>query len=77
MIDTMITFDGLSQPLNDWALDYGIYPDVITDRLARGWSVERTITTPMAVAPSQRLLPAYLPNLPPLPRRTSRRKSAP
>ncbi|KFL30649.1 hypothetical protein JP75_14345 [Devosia riboflavina] len=51
----MLTHDGITQPINEWALDYGIYPDVIADRLERRWSVERAITTPMVVVPRQRL----------------------
>lgn len=63
MTDTMLTLDGISQPITEWALDYGIYPAVITERLERGWAVERAITTPMAVAPSQQLNGEHLPGL--------------
>ena len=59
----MITMDGITQPIVEWALDYGIYPAVITDRLAHGWAVERAITTPMIVAQGQRLSLTHLPNL--------------
>lgn len=65
----MITLDGLTQPIIEWALDYGIYPAVITDRLARGWTVERAITTPMTVAPRQRMDGTHLPGLPKLKRK--------
>ncbi len=64
MTDTMLTYDGITQPINDWALDYGIYPNVITDRLASGWTTERAITTPMIVAPDQKLNPEHMPSLP-------------
>lgn len=66
MTDTMLTHDGITQPITEWALDYGIYPNVITERLERGWTAERAITTPMIVAPQQRLCPKHLLNLPPL-----------
>lgn len=60
----MITMDGITQPIVEWALDYGIYPAVISDRLARGWTAERAITAPMMVAPHQRLNGKFLPGLP-------------
>lgn len=64
MSDTNLTHDGITQPITEWALDYGIYPSVITDRLARGWSVERAITTPMIALPDQKLCPDHMPKLP-------------
>lgn len=64
MTDTMLTHDGITQPITEWALDYGIYPGVITDRLASGWTTERAITTPMIVAPDQKLNPDHMPSLP-------------
>lgn len=63
MTDTMLTHDGITQPVTEWALDYGIYPNVITDRLARGWTIDRAITTPMIVAPRQQLIPHYMPGM--------------
>ena len=66
MTDAMLTHDGITQPITEWALDYGIYPNVITDRLARGWSVDRAIITPMVTAPHQRLDHKHLPDLPTL-----------
>lgn len=60
----MLTFDGITQPVGDWALDYGIYPAVITDRLSRGWPVEQAITKPMIVAPKQRLTREHMMGLP-------------
>lgn len=52
---TSLTFDGIEQPVTEWALDYGILPAVILARLERGLSVEQAITTPMVVAPGQTL----------------------
>lgn len=59
----MLTHAGITQPVNEWALDYGIYPAVILDRLARGWSAERAITKPMVTAPKQRLDGAHMPGI--------------
>lgn len=64
----MLTIDGVTKPIVEWALDYGIYPNVITDRLERGWSVDRAVTTPMIATPRQRLLVKHLRNLPALKR---------
>ena len=68
-----LTLDGTTQPITEWALDYGIYPAVIIDRLARGWTPERAVTTPMMVAPRQRLAGEHLPGLPALKSATQRK----
>ncbi|TPL52040.1 hypothetical protein FJ937_11800 [Mesorhizobium sp. B2-4-4] len=52
---TVLTFDGIKQPVAEWALDYGIAPAVIVARLERGLSVEQAITKPMVTAPGQKL----------------------
>lgn len=57
---TMITFDGITQPVTEWALDYGIAPAVIVARLERGLSVEQAITTPMVTARGQKLTGKHL-----------------
>lgn len=64
----LLTHAGTTQSVNDWALDYGIYPAVILDRLARGWCAERAITAPMITVPNQRLDQRHMP---------AARKSAP
>ena len=46
---TMLDFDGVSQPVSEWALDYGITSKVICARLRNGWTIERAITEPMRV----------------------------
>lgn len=51
----MITFDNITQPIEDWALDYGIPAALIKSRLKEGWSVERAITEPMPAAPGAKL----------------------
>jgi hypothetical protein len=45
----LLTFDGTTQPVTEWALDYGIPAARILERLSRGWSVDRAITQPMKV----------------------------
>ena len=42
----ILTLNGESKTLTDWAESYGISDDAIYSRLKRGWSVERTLTTP-------------------------------
>lgn len=51
-----LTHEGITQPIREWALDYGIPTHLIRDRLRRGWTVEKAITTPMNVAPGERLM---------------------
>ena len=41
-----ITFNGTSKILKDWALLYGVAEPTLAYRLARGWSVEKTLLTP-------------------------------
>jgi hypothetical protein len=47
--DTKLEFNGVKQPISEWALDYGIMPVVIIGRIRRGWNVEDAITTPMTL----------------------------
>lgn len=72
--ENSITLDDITQPVVEWALDYGIYPSVILDRLARGWPVERAITTPMVTVPRQRLNSEHMPGLPKLGHRSAAAK---
>jgi len=39
-------YDGKSQPLSDWAKEYGINRNTLETRLRRGWSLERALLTP-------------------------------
>lgn len=41
----MITFDGRTMNLVDWALEYGVKPACLTYRLKVGWSIEDALTT--------------------------------
>lgn len=56
----LITFNGVSLSVTDWALDYGITPDTITRRLRAGWPVAKAITTPIPAKPGAKLTGAYL-----------------
>jgi hypothetical protein len=60
MTPTMLTFDGTTQSVTEWALDYGITPHTISRRLRKGWSVGRAITTPIPSKPGARLSGSYL-----------------
>jgi hypothetical protein len=41
-----ITFSGKTQLLTDWSKETGIKTTTILNRLGRGWSIEKTLTTP-------------------------------
>lgn len=43
----LVTFDGRTQPMADWAHEYGVDYFAFRKRLVRGWSVERALTTPL------------------------------
>jgi hypothetical protein len=49
--DELLTFDGITQSINEWALDYGIPAKTIMSRLQQGMPVERAITKPILVKP--------------------------
>jgi hypothetical protein len=42
----VLAFGGKTQCLGAWAEEVGLTPSRISARLARGWTVERTLTTP-------------------------------
>ena len=44
-----LTHDGITQPIKEWALDYGIPAELIRSRIAKGWTVARAIEQPMQV----------------------------
>lgn len=50
----LLTYDGQTQTLEDWALDYGIPHRLINARLYAGCSIETAITKPMLVRQGQR-----------------------
>ena len=42
-----ITFDGITQTQAQWARELGISRTAMNNRLKRGWSIERALTTPL------------------------------
>lgn len=42
----LLSFNGTTQCLSDWALMLGVRRELLKCRLERGWSIERTLTTP-------------------------------
>ena len=57
------TYKGVSLPLIGWAKRLGTYPQVLEARLMSGWSVRKTLTTPLA--PNERLREPAIPCRPP------------
>lgn len=43
----ILEFGGKMQSLPEWADEIGVRRDILTHRLRLGWSVERTLTTPV------------------------------
>jgi len=43
----LLTFNGVTQSIPDWAETLGISGKTLAQRLRMGWSVERTLTTPL------------------------------
>lgn len=60
--DNVLTLGGEAMSIADWALEYGIFPSLILERLERGWSAERAITKPMFALPGQKLPKKSRPN---------------
>lgn len=56
---TLLLFEGVEQPIMEWALDYGITPGIIIGRLGRGMSISDAITTPMLTGHAGQRLPIY------------------
>lgn len=52
--NTRLTFQGRSLLLSDWARELGVSVNVLGARLQKGWSVERSLTTPLDLSHSQR-----------------------
>jgi len=51
----LVTLDGVTQPLIEWALDYGIPIKLLLNRIRLGMPVVKAITKPMPVKPGQKL----------------------
>jgi len=43
--NTLITINGMTQTITQWAEEIGITPQTVHKRIKRGWSIERAITT--------------------------------
>jgi hypothetical protein len=41
-----LTFSGRVQCLADWAREFNVHPNTLFQRLKRGWSLKRALTTP-------------------------------
>jgi transcription elongation factor Elf1 len=41
-----ITWNGKTQVVHDWAVEMGVNSHSLSSRLRRGWTIERTMTTP-------------------------------
>lgn len=50
----MLTHGGRAMCVKDWAIFLGVDPRRLHQRLTRGWSVEKTLTTP--IGPTRRML---------------------
>lgn len=46
----LITYNGKTQSLRDWAKEYDLEPRGLSDRLRRGWGIEKSLTTPGRVS---------------------------
>lgn len=46
----LLTIDGRTQTLRQWAIQTNISDDTIAARLARGWSAQRAISTPVIIS---------------------------
>lgn len=43
----LITHNGKTKNIGQWGLEYGISPYVISGRIKRGWSIDKSLTTPL------------------------------
>lgn len=58
--ETLIAFDGTEQSIVNWALDYGITPEIIIARFQKGLNAEQAITRPMFAIKGQILNGSYI-----------------
>ena len=40
-----ITYNGKTQTIQQWSIDIGLNEQTLTNRINRGWSIERALTT--------------------------------
>ncbi len=57
--NTKLALDGTEQTITEWALDYGLTPEIIIARIARGTGNEAAITTPMRTGHAGQKLPIF------------------
>lgn len=50
----LLTHDGRTQPMIVWAEEIGIAKNTLTDRLKKGWSIAKAVTTPPLPMTSKR-----------------------
>lgn len=43
----LLSFKGQKKPVSRWARDLGMNPTTLFERLRRGWSVKKALTTPL------------------------------
>jgi hypothetical protein len=48
--NVLITFRGETMPMGKWAERFGLNQKIVGDRIRKGWSVEKALTTPVAGA---------------------------
>lgn len=51
---TDLTIGGVTQPVTEWALDYGLPPELIELRLEAGWTPRRAVTAMVPFDPKRR-----------------------
>lgn len=45
----LVTFNGVTKHLFDWADEFGIKRNTLAHRLHRGWSIDKSLTTPVKI----------------------------
>ena len=48
-----ITYNGKTQTIHQWSIDIGLNEQTLTNRINRGWSIERALTTKPNVGNNQ------------------------
>lgn len=46
-VNHFITYNGETKTLTEWGMELGIDPNTLGTRLSRGWSIEKTLITPV------------------------------
>lgn len=48
-----ITYNGKTQTIQQWSIDFGLNEQTLTNRINRGWSIERALTTKPNIGTNQ------------------------